>query len=343
MTQPESKHPRPGRTYQGAQLSVQNLPTGVRFDERERAELLERLAAAGRITNAKEAFPPPKPDPQPVTILYPFLLAVFPFWIYGLQGRGDCMGWSAILNVDTLMGVNIALLEKLERAVALASIEAQYGFMRVEVYGGQPDYGGDGASPSGAAESVLKIGTLHCLQYLEGRYDLREYDQSGGRSGRWGRYGVPDELEPIARQHFIQDVALVTDFDTAVQLLAQGIPISNAHPSNPIWTHRDVHGFGDRRWNASHAMNYIGYRLGARPGLLKANWGHGNHVSGPMHPEDCPPAIAGCAAWEDAEVANDVLRAEWSWAYSDYIGFPQRDLSRASIPQSSFHPNHLAA
>lgn len=343
MDQHLSKHPAPGRAYQGAHISVQNLPTGVKFDARHRAELLERISRAGRLTNARDAFPPPKPVPPPVTILYPFLLAVFPSWIYGLQGRGDCMAWSAILNVNVLMGVNISLLERLERPIALASIEAQYGFMRVEVFNGSPDYSDDGASPSAAAESVLECGTLHCLQYLDDRYDLRHYDESGGRSGRWGRYGVPDDLEPIARQHFVQDIALVTDFDTAVQLISQGTPISNAHPANPIWTHRDSAGFGDRHWDASHAMNYIGYRLGSRPGLLKVNWGHGFHVDGPMHPAACPSQVAACAAWEDAEVVDQVLGAQWSWAYSDYIGFPKRHLGRASIDQQTFHPNHLAA
>lgn len=343
MDQPDPKHPGTIRRYQGQHLSVQDLPCGVRFDARHRDQLLERLARAGRLTNAKDVIQSPPPPPPPVTLLYPFLLAVFTNWTYGLQGRGDCMAWSATHNVDHLMAVNIALLQLPEQPIAITSIEAQYGFMRVEVYGGRPDHGGDGASPSAAAESLLSCGTLHRLEYLDHEYDLRTYDESGGRSGSWGRWGVPDDLEPIARQHFVQDIALVTDFDTAVQLLSQGVPISNAHPNNPIWTHRDASGFGDTHWDASHAMNYIGYRLGSRPGLLKINTGHGFHVDGPMHPNDCPTAIAACAAWEDADVVDHVLDAEWSWAYSDYVGFPKRDLRACSIHRNQIHPNHLAA
>lgn len=338
MTEPLPKHTPPERKYQGETIAATNLPCGLRLDEAERDRFLNKLARAGRVTNAKDAITPPPPPPKPVTILYPFLLAIFPAWNYALQGRGDCMAWSAMHNVDVLMAVNIALLDKPERPEALGCIEAQYGFMRVEVFGGHPDYGGDGASPSAAAESVLSCGTLHRLLYLEDTYDLRRYDETGGRSGLWGRYGVPDVLEPIARRHPVEETSLVTDFDTAVQLISRGVPISNAHQSNPVWTHRDPDGFGDRRWNASHAMNYIGYRLGSRPGLLKTNTGHGNHVTGPMHPADCPHQIAGCAAWEDADTSDQVLRAEWSFAYSGYAGFPQRDLNLSSLPENAIHP-----
>jgi len=228
-----------------------------------------------------------------VTLLYPFLLGVFPEWTFGLQGRGDCMAWSACHCVDVLMAVQIALLGQPEKAPALTSIEAQYGFMRVEALGKRQNPGGDGGSPSAAAQSVTEWGTLHRLNYTAHSIDLRDYDESGKRSGSFGRYGVPDELEPIAREHTCREVALVTDFETAVECLSRGIPISNAHTSNPIWTHRDKDGFGERSWGASHAMNYIGYRLGSRPGLLKVNTGHGFHVDGPMDPADCPSAIAG--------------------------------------------------
>jgi len=337
MHQPDPKHPSKKREYQREPLSVQNLPTGCRFDPERRAKLLHTLAKRGMLVNARDAFPPPQPTPSPVTLLYPFLLAAFPAWSYGLQSRGDCMAWSATHSIDILMAANIILLEKPEIPRALASIEAQYALMRVEAYNGGPDYGGDGASPDAAADSVLRLGTLHRLQYLDAKYDLREYDQSGGRSGDWGRYGLPDELEPIAKTHFVQQIAQVTDFDTAVELLSRGVPISNAHPQNPIWTTRDADGFGVNQWHAPHAMNYIGYRLGPRPGLLKTNTGHGNHVSGPMHPTDCPSSIANCAAWEDANIANGVLSAGWSWAYSDYIGFPKERLQTTANLTNQIH------
>lgn len=341
MSPPDQNYPPPQPRYAGQPISDQNLPTGCIFDEAERDTFFAKLAKDQQLIDVKDAFPPPQPDPQPVTILYPFLLAIFPAWSYGLQGRGDCMAWSATHNVDVLMGVNIALLKKREQPRALASIEAQYGFMRVEVSGKKTNYSGDGGSPSAAAESVIKCGTLHRLDYETGPHDLRFYDETGGRSGTYGRFGVPDELEPIARQHIVQQVALVTDFNSAVQVLSRGIPISNADPRNPIWTKRDQDGFGSSQWRASHAMNYIGYRLGDRPGLLKINTGHGNHVSGPMHPADCPVQIAACAAWEDADTAEDVLKSGWSWAYSDYTGFAARELASDTVNHAAVHPNQI--
>ena len=326
------------RRYNDQRISRFDLATGCRLAPADRAGFLARLAAHGRVTNARDVppKPTPTPEPEPTTVLYPFLLKVFPAWSYGLQGRGDCMAWSAMHNIDILMAVQIDLHKKSEIAHALACIEAAYGFMRVEVYGGQPDYSGDGGSPSAAAESVMKCGTLHRLKY--DKHDLRIYDETGGRSGEYGRYGVPDVLEPTALKHVVGDVALVTDFDTAVKMLAQGRPSSNADTRNPIWTHRDNEGFGVSRWHASHAMNYIGYRLGDRPGLLKTNTGHGNHVSGPRWPKDLPDSIANCSAWEDADVAEKVLKEEWSWVYSDYKGFPTRDLLASSITPELLHP-----
>lgn len=330
---------------EGPKLDPSHLPNGVIFDERHRDQLLNTLAARGRVVNARDAIPPPPPPPPPpaVTLLYPFLLLAFPNWSYGLQGRGDCMAWSACHNVDVLMAVNIELMNLPEKWVALSAIEAQYGFMRVEALGKSENRGGDGGSPTAAAQSVLDFGTLHRLAYDLAEiptaiYDFREYDESGDRSGYYGRYGIPDELEPTALEHRCQEVAMVTDFETAVEVLKSGVPISNADPRNPIWTHRDSEGFGDRRWDASHAMNYIGYRLGSRPGLLKINTGHGFHVDGPMYPDDCPGPIAACAAWEDAETCDKVLKAEWSWAYSEYIGFPKRDLATYRITATAVHP-----
>ncbi len=339
MPNHDPKHPRNTRAYNGSFLTAQTHSQGLKLNPDERDAFLNAMAKQGRVTNAKETPPPPPPPPVDVTLLYPFLLSIFPTWRYGLQGRGDCMAWSAMHSVDILMAVNIALLEKHEYSRALGSIEAQYGFMRVEVLGGSPDYGGDGGSPSAAAESLIVCGTLHRMTYLDDQYDLTNYDETGGRSGDWGRYGVPDPLEPIARKHPVKTVALVTDFDTAVKVIASGLPISNAHQRNPIPTHRDKQGFADKKWFGSHAMNYIGYRLGDRPGLLQSNTGHGNHVSGPMQPDDCPPQIANCSAWIDADEADDVLSAQWSWVYSGYTGFPKRNLSKSPVSADQVHPS----
>lgn len=329
---PDPKHPPLGNPQTDPLLDPATLPTGLRLDPEERhAFFTHNPRARGPLPKGCLPLPPP-PPPPPATLLYPFLFAVLPSWTYGLQSRGDCMAWSACHAVDLLTAADIVLKGQLEQFRALTNIEAQYGLMRVEVFGGKPDFGGDGASPTAAARSVTQFGTLHRLKYLADSFDLTAYDNSGGRSGQWGRYGLPDALEPVAAEHKCGDAILVTSFDQAVELLQSGYPISNAAPDNPIPRKRDAQGFGVDIWRASHAMNYIGYRLDPRPGLLQSNTGHGNHVTGPKWPEDMPNTLAACSAWIDRDDVEHVLRQQWSFAYSDYAGFPRRELPNGPHP-----------
>jgi hypothetical protein len=319
-------------------LDPQQLPTGLRLDAAERTAFFQQYPTTRRhLQHGPPPETPPPPPPQ-ATLLYPFLFAVLPGWTYGLQGRGDCMAWSSCLAIDVLAAVQVAMIHRPEQWHALTSIECQYGLMRVEVYGGRPDYGGDGASPTAAATAITKLGSLHRIKYLEDTYDFTTYDRSGGRSGQYGRFGIPDALEPIAKEHKAHQAVLIEDFDHAVEVLKSGYAISNAAPDNPIPRARDSEGFGKQVWRASHAMNYLGYRLGKRPGLLQVNSGHGNHVTGPHWPADIPPTLAACSAWIDKSDVEHVLRQQWSFAYSDYEGFPERDLSLATEPFHNFRP-----
>jgi len=311
---------------------------GLRFDIDERHAFLASIQDRGGRVTADRLFAPTPRPPAACTILYPFLFAAFPEWTYGLQGRGDCMAWSSCLCLDYLAALDVELRKLTPKFPGLTSIEAQYGFMRVEVNDNKPDYGGDGASPTAAAKAVLNIGHLHREKYLDDKYDLTSYDATGGRSGQYGRYGVPDLLEPIAHAQKCHAAVLVTSFDQAVQLLANGYPISNAAPDNPIYRNRDAAGYGTNASHASHAMNYIGYRLTPTPALLKVNWGHGKHVTGPKYPEDMPDVLAACSAWETEPDVDRVLRQQWSWAYALSCDFPQRSLPHRASNVWETHP-----
>jgi len=335
---PDPKHLPTGDPSRDQLLDPATLPTGLRLDEEERSHFLTNRADLGKHITADILFDTPPPKPAPVTILYPFLFAAMPAWTYGLQGRGDCMAWSSCLALDVLAAVDLELRKLTRQWPGQTSIEAQYGFMRVEAFGGKPDYGGDGASPTAAARAALACGHLHRDSYLDGKYDLRLYDPSGGRSGQYGRYGVPDALEPIAATHRCLDAILVTSYDQAVRLISNGYPISNAAPDNPIYRKRDAAGYGKDAWNASHAMNYIGYRTTPRPALLKLNWGHGYHVTGPKWPDDMPDVLAACSAWETLEDCEEVLQQQWSWSYALDVDFPARQLPRAASNLEEIRP-----
>lgn len=329
---PDPKHLPTGDPNTDPILDPATLPTGLRLDARNRARFLtDYPRAAQPVPRGCLPIPPPPPPPK-VTILYPFLFAAMPSWTYGLQARGDCMAWSSCLCLDVLAALDLELRKLTNAWPGQTVIEVQYGLMRVEVYGGQPDLSGDGAQPSDAAKAALTLGHLHRGKYLDDKYDLTAYDNTGGRGGQYGRFGVPDELEPIASTHRCRDVKLVTSYDQAVEMLSNGYPISNAAPDNPIYRNRDAAGYGTNAWRASHAMNYIGYRTDPNPALLKVNWGHSRHVTGPKWPADMPDSLAACSAWELQPTVDRVLRQQWSYAYALDAAFPTKKLPAAAHP-----------
>jgi len=265
-------------------------------------------------------------DEKKDIILALYLMKAFPTWMAGSQGIGDCVSWSCAHNIDVLAAVQAYLQQLPEETPYTVCSEAQYGFMRVEVFG-KPDYGGDGCYGAAAAKSVMQYGSLHRKKYDLGKgFDFTTY--SGSRAKTFGATGVPDELEPIARDHIVKTATLVTNFEDAAKFIMNGYPISNAHGSNPTFTgKRDKDGYG-RGSGYSHAMNYIGVRWGDKPALLKTNTGWQDTVTGPMWPDQLNgnASLVGCAWWEEADLVNKVLKGEDSFAYSQYQGFKKQNL-----------------
>lgn len=260
-------------------------------------------------------------------ILVPFLLKAFPDWKAGSQGIGDCMSWSCAHNADMLACVQAYMQGAPEEVPYQVASECMYGFMRVEVYG-RPDYGGDGANGGDAAKAVMAYGVLHRTKYNFGKgYDFTTY--SGSRAKSFGATGVPDELEPLAREHIVKTATLVTNFNDAAKFIMNGYPISNAASNNYTCEgNRDNEGYA-RGTPYSHAMNYVGVRWGAKPALLKTNTGWVNSVSGPMWPAELASdskyaSLLTCMWWEEASLCDKVLGEQDSFAYSQYQGFKKQ-------------------
>ena len=265
-------------------------------------------------------------DEKKDMVLPIYLFKAMPNWQAGRQGIGDCMSFSCSHNIDVLASVQAYLQQTSEDVLYPVCSEAMYGFMRVEVFG-KPDYGGDGAYGGAAAKAVMKYGTLHRKKYNLGKgYDFTTY--SGSRAKEFGRTGVPDELEEIAREHIVKTATLVKDFETAAKFIMNGYPISNAHSSNPTFQgKRDKDGYGVGT-GYSHAMNYIGVRWGEKPALLKTNTGWADTVTGPIWPDQLNgnPSLTACAWWEEADICDKVLSGDDSFAYSQYNGFKKQSL-----------------
>lgn len=198
--------------------------------------------------------------------------------------------------------------------VVTPCMEAIYGGSRVEVGGGKVK--GDGSIGAWAAKWIKGWGIVP--QGVFGKYDLSRY--SVERCKEWGDKGVPDDLEPIAKEHPIKDFVPVTDFDGACKALASGYGI-NVCSRQGFSMNRDAEGFCKPEGAWAHSMAFVGYQRGKRPALFVVNsWGFST-TTGPT-PGDFPRS----GWWVDASVADRMLRSGDSFAYSDVKGFPAKKI-----------------
>ncbi len=241
------------------------------------------------------------------------------------QGIGDCVGQGWARGVDVLGGVQIFLHGKAERWVAETSSEVIYVLSRMEVGGGR--IRGDGSHGVWAAEAVREHGTLLMQSYLDGKYDFTEY--SAARARRWAHKcrsctswggGLPDELEPLAKEHPVQTTTLVTGWEQARDAVANGYPVvicSDQGFGKKNFT-RDEQGFLAPSGTWYHCMLLAGIdTLSERHGGLIINsWG-GNWLDGPTR-WDQPEG----SFWVEPDVIDSMLKQEDSFAISNYKGYP---------------------
>jgi hypothetical protein len=258
-------------------------------------------------------------DPKRDIVLYPALLACLQNWRRGSQGSvGSCVGWAASLAIDILAACDIVLRKDPEEVRGRTVEASLYGFSRVEARGAKSNNGGDGSTGFHAAKSVRDFGALHYgVDY--GGTVIPERDKQQ-RDRAWGRNGVPDELEPYARERHCTETTLATSFEEAAAAISNGYPVMvcSGVGFNMV---RDDDGFcrpGPTWW---HAMCFAGVRHGKRPGLLCMNsWGDSN-TRGKHYPADIPTVVANCSFWVDAEVCTRMLRGRDSYVYAGYNGF----------------------
>lgn len=216
---------------------------------------------------------------------------------------GSCVAFGLAICADTLTA--IATVESgnagpLKRSDPMTL----YWGSRVEIGGGK--IRGEGSVGVWAARYAKEYGILPQQKY--DAIDLSVYDPSVC-CGPLSRRGVPDALEPVARQYPIRNFAQIRSFDEMVVALDLERPVTVA--SNQGFTQRlDAEGFARPSGSWSHQMAVLGYRLGQRPGGLVVNsWG--KFFTG--GPEGHNPATF----WADAEVLDRMFRQNDSWAYND--------------------------
>jgi hypothetical protein len=226
---------------------------------------------------------------------------------------GSCVAFGTAAAIEHLMCVQIANGGPEEyRDVAT---EVIYGGSRVEIGGGR--IRGDGSIGAWAVQFVKEYGVLP--RGVFGRHDLRRYDWS--RCREWGLRGVPDELEPLARQHPVKANASVRTWAEAQAAIRNGYPVIVCS-SQGFRMARDAEGFCSPSGVWMHCLALVGIRGEPRPGgFLLNSWGSSAH-SGPRGVGDPSPA----GFWADASVLHRMLQQGDSWAVSGFTGFPARKL-----------------
>lgn len=249
-----------------------------------------------------------------VALLYKALRTVRGNDLIQTQAIGDCVshGWAKCVSV--LMAVEILLRGEPEEYLADPATEPIYGGSRVEVGGGR--LRGDGSIGAWAAKWVSERGGV-LLRKRYGDIDLTTY--SGALARNWGARGVPDELEPTAREHPVRTTSLIRTYDEARDALANGYPIPVCS-NQGFRSVRDSDGFCRPSGSWPHCMAVIGLDdAHSRPGVLIDNsWG-ASWVSGPKR-HDQPDG----SFWCDADVFERMLSGHDSFAISSFEGYPAK-------------------
>jgi hypothetical protein len=255
----------------------------------------------------------------------------------GAEAEGDCLGHSSAMGCDVLAATEIHMLGQRERWNAKASVEAIYWGSRCEIGKAQMPPSewaqfrrGGGSVGYWAAEWLKQYGVLHRQVYAVGEdsYDLTGYDP--GRSRELRNTGVPDWLEPIAKEHPVLEISQPKSGQEALDAICAGQPVVFCS-SYAFHNTRDAEGFclpfintrfKRQRgrlipWNQwFHAMIATGALLeGGRVGILIQN-SHGVWNSGPQ-----PHGIPDGSFFVDLQYA-DVMVKDWNdcWALSGYMG-----------------------
>lgn len=237
------------------------------------------------------------------------------------QGQvGSCVSFGTATAIEHLMLVQISRGEAHDYH-DLAQ-EVIYGGSRVEVGGGR--IRGDGSVGAWAADFVKKWGVI--TRDKHGKYDLRTYSEPLCR--QWGRDGVPDDLEELARESPVRGVTGIRNYAELEKAILQGYPVAVCSDQG-FSTTRDKDGFARATGTWQHCMAIVGVRGGSRPGAYLLNsWGP-NWITGPKGPYDVPDG----GFWADKDVVDRMCRQNDTWAFSDAVGFPQRNPWFITVPR----------
>jgi hypothetical protein len=232
------------------------------------------------------------------------------------QGQvGSCVSFGTNTAVERTLAAEIAAGRPFDWS--RFAEEVTYAGSRVEV--GQGRIRGDGSIGAWAARFVKDWGLVPRGRH--GQYDLSAYDE--GRCREWGRLGVPDELEAVARDFPVKDVARIKDWADAKKALASGYAVAICS-NQGFARQRDANGVARPSGSWAHCMCLDGYHTddrGREYGHLTNSWGDRYHIGPVGWGEPGPDGF-----WAEATVIDRMLRQGDSWTFSGVTGFPRKKL-----------------
>jgi hypothetical protein len=244
-----------------------------------------------------------------------------PKWFLNQGECGSCVAFGAALACDLLTATEIVSGRRRKPNGRTDPMTVYWG-SRVEIGKGQLGRS-EGSIGVWAAKYLKIFGALEQRKYEA--FDLTRYTPSVC-CGSNAYKGVPDALEPIARQYPVRTYAQVRTFDEAVAAIAAGYPVTIASAQG-FRMQLDANGFGTASGSWNHQQCVVGYELTPVPCLWIANsWG--------------PCYSGGPAGWNPAVMkvrkatAERMLREGDSWALSDHESFAPKaglDFSRLNF------------
>jgi len=196
--------------------------------------------------------------------------SIFPSW--NQANIGSCVGQGASRCFQDSLLYEMEE-DKRDRWPGEMPSEVAYGGSRVEIGGGRLG-NSDGSLGTWAAQYLKQYGLFPRADYGGGTRDLTKYTVPNCR--HWGNRGVPDDLEPLAKEHGIADFAMIQSMDDCLAAWEQGY-IGTYVGGESYQTRRGANGICRRTpggWAHQQYYRGIVWLKGNQPVLLLQNsWG----------------------------------------------------------------------
>lgn len=207
----------------------------------------------------------------------------------GSQGRGDCVSWSTrnaclgTMCCEITSGVPDPNSNRLEGAPEVSDTARINGVLSTEAFYNWRRHGGDGWSCSEAAQVALNDSGLWLRKpYEEINVDFTAY--SAKNAGIYGRSPPPSSWLEVGKNHRVQTVTEVEEYEPLRDLLANGYCVSSCGGES-FSSDRDINGVSPRTAKGwAHALAYLAVddraeikKLYGEPLILVQNsWGNWN-------------------------------------------------------------------